>query len=65
MTPPPPIPDRPELFCSKCHRWKPRRTIVAGYWLRAGLPSQQAAYRCAACQTRMESCTKKGPHRGG
>jgi hypothetical protein len=41
-----PIPNKSELFCSDCHRFKPRALIVAVKWIRNG---KHALYRCRTC----------------
>ena len=60
---PPEIPDRPELFCTGCHRWKPRDQIVAARWIQRG-PGRQAQYRCQACQDVLTRRVEQ-PRRGG
>lgn len=40
-------PDKPELICACCRKFKPRPMIVSAYWIRDG---QQAQYRCRACE---------------
>lgn len=63
MTAPPPIPDRPELFCTGCLRWLPRAAIVAARWIPRGR-SRQARYICQTCVDRRDR-NAQGPRRGG
>lgn len=55
-SPPPPIPDRAEILCASCHRFKPRAAIAQAEWMMTG-PNQrhrQARYRCRSCADELE-----------
>jgi len=46
---PPSIPNKPELFCTGCQQWHPRKVIVAARLVHRLTGHQQAQYFCFIC----------------
>ncbi len=47
MRPPPPIPDKPELFCSHCRMYRKRAMFSSARW--SGPSGNQVMYTCQRC----------------
>ena len=59
----PPLPDKPELFCTRCQQWRPRAAIVAARWILRPNGARQVQYFCRPCYASRQAA--RGPRRGG
>lgn len=60
----PTIPNKPELFCSSCLRYKARDQIVSVKRIPRGVAGQQVRYRCRTCQDAVNRRSEKPRHGG-